>query len=55
MKTSSNKPYITGREFVDISEAHASPTSIGDGYLTRKCQIWLEKHVGCQKSLLCLG
>lgn len=55
MKTSFNKPYITGKELEYISEAHASLYLYGNGQLTKKCQIWLEKRVGCQKSLLCVG
>jgi dTDP-4-amino-4,6-dideoxygalactose transaminase len=55
MRTSFNKPYLTGKELEYISEAHASLHLYGDGQVTKKCQTWLEKRVGCQKSLLCVG
>lgn len=47
-----NKPYMTGKELWNISQAHASGHLAGDGSFTKKCNAWLERTIGCQKALL---
>lgn len=47
-----NKPYMTGRELEYIEQAHAAGHLSGDGPFTKRCNAWLEKHVGCKKALL---
>ena len=47
-----NKPYMTGKELVYISQAHAKGHLAGDGDFTRKCNEWLEQRIGCHKALL---
>jgi len=47
-----NKPYLTGKEIVYISEAHKRGQLAGDGYFTQKCNQWLEEKTGCYKALL---
>lgn len=47
-----NKPHLTGRELIYISEAHARGQLAGDGYFTKKCNSWLEQKTGCLKALL---
>lgn len=47
-----NKPYMTGKELWNISQAHASGHLAGDGQFTKKCSAWLEQRIGCQKALL---
>lgn len=52
MKIPFNKPYMTGKELWNISQAHASGHLAGDGGFTRKCNSWLEQRIGCQRALL---
>lgn len=52
MKIPFNKPYMTGKELWNISQAHASGHLAGDGSYTRKCSTWLEQQIGCEKALL---
>ena len=52
MKIPFNKPYMTGKELWNISQAHASGHLAGDGGFTKKCSNWLEQRIGCQKALL---
>jgi dTDP-4-amino-4,6-dideoxygalactose transaminase len=52
MKIPFNKPYMTGKELWNISQAHASGHLAGDGSFTKKCSAWLEKRIGSQKALL---
>lgn len=52
MKIPFNKPYMTGKELWNISQAHASGHLAGDGGFTKKCSAWLEQRIGCQKALL---
>lgn len=52
MKIPFNKPYMTGKELWNISQAHASGHLAGDGGFTKKCNAWLEQRIGCQKALL---
>ena len=47
-----NKPYITGKEIDNISQAHANGHLSGDGEFTKKCNSWLEQRIGCHKALL---
>jgi dTDP-4-amino-4,6-dideoxygalactose transaminase len=43
---------MTGRELEYIAEAHANRHLAGNGPFTRRCQSWLEQHLGCRKALL---
>lgn len=52
MKIPFNKPYMTGKELWNISQAHASGHLAGDGSFTKKCSTWLEQRIGSQKALL---
>jgi len=47
-----NKPYMTGKELWNISQAHASGHLAGDGSFTKKCSGWLEQRIGTRKALL---
>ena len=47
-----NRPYMTGREFVYIAEAHANGMLAGDGPFTKHCHAHLEKTLGTAKALL---
>ena len=47
-----NKPFLTGNELQNISEAHALGKLSGDGHFTGLCNEWLENSIGCQKALL---
>ena len=47
-----NKPYLTGKELHYISEAHVRGQLAGDGYFTKKCNVWLKDKTGCHKALL---
>jgi dTDP-4-amino-4,6-dideoxygalactose transaminase len=48
-----NKPFIAGKELFYISQAvNENRHTAGDGPFTKKCQAWLEQHVGCRKALL---
>jgi dTDP-4-amino-4,6-dideoxygalactose transaminase len=52
MKIPFNKPYMTGKEQLNIAEAHANSMLAGDGPFTKKCHIWLEQKTGAKKVLL---
>ncbi|MCC2970840.1 dTDP-4-amino-4,6-dideoxygalactose transaminase [Massilia sp. IC2-476] len=52
MKIPFNKPYMTGKELWNISQAHASGHLAGDGQFTKKCSAWLEQRIGSRKALL---
>lgn len=52
MKVPFNKPFMTGKELVYISQANIRHILAGDGDFTRKCSDWLEQRVGCRKALL---
>src|SRR3990172_6751399 len=43
---------MTGKELWYISQAHNYGHLSGNGPFTKKCQKWLEEHIGCRKSLL---
>jgi len=47
-----NKPFMTGKELWNISQAHAAGHLAGDGAFTRKCNTWLEERIGCYRALL---
>jgi dTDP-4-amino-4,6-dideoxygalactose transaminase len=47
-----NRPYMTGREFVYIAEAHANGMLAGDGPFTKLCHGFLEQQLGTHKALL---
>jgi len=52
MKIPFNKPYMTGKELLYISEAHFNGMLAGDGPFTKKCHNWLENEIGTRKALL---
>ena len=47
-----NIPYSTGNEIKYIKNSIDNNHLSGDGYYTKKCSEWLEKNIGCNKSLL---
>jgi dTDP-4-amino-4,6-dideoxygalactose transaminase len=47
-----NRPYMTGREFEFMREAHANGKLSGDGPFTARCHAWLEQHLGTRRALL---
>lgn len=47
-----NKPYMTGKELWNISQAHHNGQLSGDGPFTKKCHDWFEEKLGCRKALL---
>ena len=47
-----NKPYLTGNEFENITNAHEQGQLAGDGSFTKLCHAWLEENTGCRKALL---
>lgn len=47
-----NRPYMTGREMQNITEAHANGHLSGDGPFTKWCHAWLEEQTGASKALL---
>ena len=47
-----NWPYMTGREFDYIREAHRNGILAGDGPLTKRCERWFEEHTGSRRVLL---
>jgi len=48
-----NKPFIVGKELFYIAQSVIENRhTAGDGPFTKKCQAWLEEHLGCGKALL---
>jgi dTDP-4-amino-4,6-dideoxygalactose transaminase len=47
-----SRPDLTGREEVYVQEALASGKLAGNGPMTKYCQAWLEREIGCAKALL---
>lgn len=47
-----NKPTLVGDEFAAISEAIATLHLSGNGTFTKRCQAWLEEHLGQGRVLL---
>ena len=47
-----NRPHLTGREFMYISEAVAGGQLAGNGEFTQRCHTWLERELGCPRALL---
>ena len=43
---------MTGKELVNIAQAHARGHLAGDGMFTRQCHAWLEEHTGAHKALI---
>ena len=52
MKIPFNKPFLTGSESQNISEAHLRGQLAGDGHFTNLCSHWLESYLGSEKVLL---
>lgn len=52
MKIPFNKPHMTGKEHVYITEAYTNGMLAGDGPFTKQCHEWLEKNTGTKKALL---
>lgn len=47
-----NRPYMSGRELIHITEAYELGHLSGDGRFTAKCNGWIEQHAGVRKALL---
>jgi dTDP-4-amino-4,6-dideoxygalactose transaminase len=47
-----NWPYMSGRELLNIADAHSSGILAGDGPYTKRCHGWLEARTGTAKALL---
>lgn len=47
-----NKPFLTGKESGYIEQVLELGHLAGNGPFTKKCETWLEQHVGCAKALL---
>src|SRR5688500_18386382 len=47
-----NRPYVTGREGIHISEAIANRHLSGDGAFTARAQSWLEQRTQARRVLL---
>lgn len=48
-----NKPFIVGKELFYIAQAVIeNHHTAGNGPFTKKCQTWIEEHLGCRKALL---
>lgn len=47
-----NKPFVVGKELFNIAQAVMNGSISGDGEYTRRCQHWLETHLGTPKALL---
>jgi dTDP-4-amino-4,6-dideoxygalactose transaminase len=47
-----NKPAVTGNEKQYVLEAIKSDKISGDGFFSRKCQLWFESQTGALKTLL---
>lgn len=47
-----NLPHMTGKEIDYIVEAHLNGMLAGDGPFTKRCQNWIEKQTGCNRTLL---
>jgi dTDP-4-amino-4,6-dideoxygalactose transaminase len=47
-----NRPHLTGREFMYISEAVAGGQLAGNGQFTQGCHAWLERELACPRALL---
>ena len=52
MKIPFNKPTAIGSELANIADALARGHLSGNGYYTRRCQLWLEQRLGCRRALL---
>jgi dTDP-4-amino-4,6-dideoxygalactose transaminase len=52
MKVVFNKPYLAGRELLNIAEAHSRGRLAGDGDYSKLCQAKIEEMSGAKKALL---
>ena len=52
MRIPFNRPHLTGREFTYISEAVEGGQLAGNGPFTQRCHAWLERELGCARTLL---
>jgi dTDP-4-amino-4,6-dideoxygalactose transaminase len=52
MKIPFNKPHMTGKEHLYITEAYTNGMLAGDGPFTKRCHDWLEQNTGTKKALL---
>jgi len=47
-----NKPYLTGNELQNITDAHSRGKLSGDGYYTKQCSSWIESSFNIKRALL---
>jgi len=47
-----NRPFIAGKELYYIAQAVMDGKLSGDGPYTKKCQVWLETVLGCNRAFL---
>ncbi|MBK8870707.1 MAG: dTDP-4-amino-4,6-dideoxygalactose transaminase [Elusimicrobia bacterium] len=47
-----NRPYLTGKELSNISQAYSNSQLAGDGPFSRRCHQWLQKQTGSKSALL---
>jgi dTDP-4-amino-4,6-dideoxygalactose transaminase len=47
-----NKPFLTGNELQNITDAHSRGKLSGDGYYTKLCSDWIESHFNVRRALL---
>lgn len=47
-----NRPYVTGNEINYVSESIKRSHLSGNGFFTKKCQAWLNEHMGSKSAML---
>jgi dTDP-4-amino-4,6-dideoxygalactose transaminase len=47
-----NRPYLTGKEILNITDAHSRGKLSGDGYYTKLCSDWIESSFNVKRALL---
>jgi len=47
-----NRPHLVGKEFDYIQQAITNRHLSGNGVFTKKCHVWLERHIGCHSAFL---
>ncbi|MCA3230956.1 MAG: dTDP-4-amino-4,6-dideoxygalactose transaminase [Cupriavidus sp.] len=52
MRIPFNKPYMTGKELLNIAAANQNGRLAGDGPFTDQCHAWIEQRTGCRRALL---
>jgi dTDP-4-amino-4,6-dideoxygalactose transaminase len=52
MKIQFNRPYMTGNELDNITQAKLGHMLAGDGPFTKRCHEWIEARTNCAKALL---